>query len=72
MSAVRLRRRRGKADTSQEFREQGEPVWGENQPSFSGITETKKWGGVESSVGAVVETPCFHCQGPRFNPWWGN
>ena len=19
----------------------------------------------------VVRTPHFHCQGPRFNPWWG-
>ena len=21
---------------------------------------------------AVVRTPCFHCQGCRFNPWSGN
>ena len=20
----------------------------------------------------VVRTPCFHCQGPRFDPWSGN
>ena len=22
--------------------------------------------------GPVVKTPCFHCRGHRFNPWWGN
>ena len=22
--------------------------------------------------GPMVRTPCFHCQGHRFNPLWGN
>ena len=27
--------------------------------------------GEEFPGGPVVKTLCFHCQGPRFNPWLG-
>ena len=26
----------------------------------------------EFAGGPVVRTPCFHCQGPGFDPWSGN
>ena len=26
----------------------------------------------EFPVGSVVRTQCFHCWGPRFNPWSGS
>ena len=26
----------------------------------------------EFPSGSVVRSPCFHCWGPGFNPWWGN
>ena len=22
--------------------------------------------------GPMVRTPCFHCRGQGFHPWWGN
>ena len=41
--------------------------WGENCTGWSESKRQQKF-----LSGPVVKTPCFYCQGRRFNPWSGN